>query len=248
VRENNQTYRLGWTEQCKDGSRMGAGMPEYLLLFRKPPSDRSNGYADAPVAKDKADYTRGRWQGDAAGFWRSSGDRLTSLDDLATMDSAVVYRLWRDWNLREVYDVEHHVTLAERLELVGRLPPDFGLVPAHSWHPDVWSDVARMRTLNGVQHAKGREMHLCPLQFDIVERCIRQRSMPGELVFDPFGGLMTVPYCALKLGRRGMGVELSPGYFRDGCAHVAAMAREVSTPGLFAALDAEAASAAEAAA
>ena len=42
VRENNQTYRLGWTEQCKDGSRMGCGMPEYLLLFRKPPTDSSN--------------------------------------------------------------------------------------------------------------------------------------------------------------------------------------------------------------
>jgi hypothetical protein len=39
VRENNQTYRLGWTEQCKDGSRMGNGMPEYLLVFRKPPTD-----------------------------------------------------------------------------------------------------------------------------------------------------------------------------------------------------------------
>jgi hypothetical protein len=43
VRENNQTYRLGWTEQCKDGTRMGCGMPEYLLIFRKPPSDPSNG-------------------------------------------------------------------------------------------------------------------------------------------------------------------------------------------------------------
>ena len=55
VRENNQTYRLGWTEQCKDGSRMGVGMPEYLLLFRKPPTDSSNGYADVPVVKHKPD-------------------------------------------------------------------------------------------------------------------------------------------------------------------------------------------------
>ena len=39
VRENNQTYRLGWTEQCKDGSKMGVGCPEYILLFRKLPSD-----------------------------------------------------------------------------------------------------------------------------------------------------------------------------------------------------------------
>jgi len=53
VRENKQTNRLGWTEQCKDGSRMGAGMPEYILLFRKPQTDTSRGYADTPVVKSK---------------------------------------------------------------------------------------------------------------------------------------------------------------------------------------------------
>lgn len=58
VRENNQTYRLGWTEQCKDGSKMGVGCPEYILLFRKLPTDRSTAYADEPVAKSKEDYTR----------------------------------------------------------------------------------------------------------------------------------------------------------------------------------------------
>ena len=41
VRENNQTYRLGWTENCKDGSKMGVGCPEYILLFRKLPTDTS---------------------------------------------------------------------------------------------------------------------------------------------------------------------------------------------------------------
>jgi hypothetical protein len=75
VRENNQTYRLGWTEQCKDGTKMGVGMPEYLLLFRKPPTDRSNGYADLPVVKQKGRYTRSRWQIDAHGFTRSNGNR-----------------------------------------------------------------------------------------------------------------------------------------------------------------------------
>jgi hypothetical protein len=38
VRENAGTYRLGWTEQCKDASGMGCGLPEYLLHFRKPPA------------------------------------------------------------------------------------------------------------------------------------------------------------------------------------------------------------------
>lgn len=53
VRENNQTYRLGWSEQCKDGSKMGVGCPEYILLFRKLPTDKSTAYADEPVKKTK---------------------------------------------------------------------------------------------------------------------------------------------------------------------------------------------------
>ena len=53
VRENNQTYRLGWTEQCKDGTKMGVGSPEYILLMRKPQTDRSKGYADTPVTKKR---------------------------------------------------------------------------------------------------------------------------------------------------------------------------------------------------
>lgn len=49
VRENNQTYRLTWGEQRKDATKMGVGMPEYILLFRKPPSEANNAYA-VPLA------------------------------------------------------------------------------------------------------------------------------------------------------------------------------------------------------
>lgn len=49
-----------------------------------------------------------------------------------------------------------------------------------------------------------------PLQFDIADRVILQMSNPGDVVLDPFGGLMTVPYRAISLGRIGWGVELSP--------------------------------------
>jgi DNA modification methylase len=53
VRENNQTYRLGFTENSKDGTKMGVGSPEYILLFRKLPTERSKAYADIPVSKRK---------------------------------------------------------------------------------------------------------------------------------------------------------------------------------------------------
>ena len=85
VRENNQTYRLGWTEQCKDGTKMGVGCPEYILLFRKLPTDRSTAYADDPVSKSKEEYTRAQWQIDAHGFWRSSGNRLITKEELEAL-------------------------------------------------------------------------------------------------------------------------------------------------------------------
>ena len=67
---------------------MGVGCPEYILLFRKLPTDKSNAYADDPVKKTKEDYTRAQWQIDAHGYWRSSGDRLISKDELK--DSALM--------------------------------------------------------------------------------------------------------------------------------------------------------------
>jgi DNA modification methylase len=246
VRENNQTYRLGWTEQCKDATKMGAGTPEYLLMFRKPQSDTSKSYADVPVVKAKKEwdadnqswineqgYSRARWQIDAHAFTRSSGDRPLTARDIQGLPADQVYKVWKAFNLNSIYDFEQHVTLAEGLEMRGALPPTFMLLPPHSNHDDVWSDVARMLTLNGAQYAKGKEMHLCPLQFDIVDRAILQLSNPGELILDPFGGLMTVPYRAIKHGRRGIGVELNPGYFLDGVAHCQAMERQFSMPSLF---------------
>ncbi|HWB59466.1 MAG TPA: DNA methyltransferase, partial [Chthoniobacteraceae bacterium] len=233
VRENNQTYRLGWTEQCKDGSKMGVGMPEYLLLFRKPPTDRSNSYADVPVVKRKERYTRSRWQIDAHGFARSSGDRLLSPEELLTLKHADIFKLFRDYSLREVYDFEHHVKIGETLEASGRLPVTFMLLQPQSWHDDVWTDITRMRTLNATQWSKGKEMHLCPMQFDLADRVIEQMSNEGETVLDPFGGLMTVPYRAIKLRRKAIGIELNPAYFTDGAAYCKSAEEEMAMPGLF---------------
>ena len=236
VRENNQTYRLGWTEQCKDGTKMGVGMPEYLLLFRKPPSDTVNSYADEPVVKSKEKYSRSRWQTDAHGFTRSSGNRPINADDLSELPHDVIFKLFREWGMNNVYDFEHHVKLGEALEAKGRLPVTFMLLQPPSWHPDVWTDITRMLTLNGAQSAAGREMHLCPMQFDLADRVIEQFSMLGELVLDPFAGLGTVPMRAVLKGRRGLGIELSNRYFLDAVAYCEAAAREFAMPDLFAAL------------
>lgn len=232
VRENDQTYRLGWTEQCKDGSRMGAGLPEYVLLFRKPQTDRGRGFADVPVVKSKAEYSRGRWQFDAHGLTRSNGDRPLSIEDLKGLTHPQVFKLFRKYSLTHVYDFERDVAIADYLDSKKMLPPTFMLLQPQSWHEDVWTDITRMRTLNMDQERKGREMHLCPLQLDLVRRLINQFSMPGELVLDPFCGLGTVPAIAVRMRRRGYGVELSQTYFMDSAYYCEAAARDVATPSL----------------
>lgn len=233
VRENNQTYRLGWTEQCKDGSKMGVGCPEYVLLFRKLPSDTSTAYADTPVTKTKEQYTRAQWQLDAHAFWRSSGDRLLTKKDIENIPVDNLQAVYRKFSRQNVYSYQDHVDFAKKLDENGKLPASFMVVAPGSWTDAVWDDINRMRTLNMNQERKGKEMHVCPLQLDIVERLINRYSNPGDLVLDPFGGLMTVPYMALKMGRKGTAIELNSDYFRDGLGYLQAVEFEQNIPSLF---------------
>lgn len=220
VRENNQTYRLGYTEQCKDGTKMGVGCPEYILLFRKLPSDTSDAYADEPVTKDKADYSLPKWQIDAHGFWRSSGDRPVSLDDVLNADISQIQKLYRKYSRENVYDYKKHVEMVEELSARDKISKTFMVAAPGSWTPEVWDDINRMRTLNTEQSRRRKTMHVCPLQLDIVERIIERYSAVGDVVYDPFAGLFTVPYVAVKNGRYGIGCELSEEYFCDGLSYM----------------------------
>lgn len=234
VRENNQTYRLGWSEQCKDGSKMGVGCPEYILLFRKLPTDRSTAYADDPVKKTKEEYTRAQWQIDAHGYWRSSGDRLVSKEELENIPVDSLQAAYRKYSRGTIYSYEEHVKLAKKLDAEGKLPATFMVVAPGSWNNlEVWDDINRMKTLNTNQSRRRQQMHVCPLQLDIVERIINRYSNKDDLVLDPFGGLMTVPMMAVKMGRRGYGIELNPDYFRDGVGYLQAAEEEREMPTLF---------------
>lgn len=234
VRENNQTYRLGYTGNSKDGSTKGVGCEEYILLFRKLPTDRSNAFADSPVLNPKDEYSRGQWQLDAHGYWRSSGDCLISKDELLKCDTSILQKVYREYSRTHTYNYEEHVKLANELDKDGRLPATFMVIAPGSWNDlKVWDDINRMKTLNTEQSRRRKQMHVCPLQIDIVERIINRYSNAGDLVYDPFGGLMTVPRQAVLMHRRGMGCELNADYFRDGVGYLQAAEREISTPTLF---------------
>ncbi|UIJ43704.1 DNA methylase N-4 [Sphingomonas cannabina] len=252
VRENNQTYRLSYSEMLKDGTKMGVGSPEYVLLMRKPQSDQTRGYADRPVVKDAADYSLARWQIDAHSFWRSSGDRLLRPDELrdaverfAAMPVGPLVKAFTVQTRDLIYDYEAHVAIGEMIEARGdadgrgHLPRTFMSLAPGAHRPDTWDDVVRMRTLNAEQVRKGAEKHVCPLQFDIVDRLINRFSMKGELVFDPFAGLGTVPLRAIEMGRRGRGSELNPTYFEATRAYLGDAERSAGVPSLSALLQLE---------
>jgi DNA modification methylase len=236
VRENNQSYRLGWSENCQDSSKMGCGSNEYVLLFRKwnpsmSPNQTANG--PEPVRKDKEDYTRAKWQIDATGTWRSSGDELVSPQMLAGMSMSDLYRWWRQFSVKHGYDLATHQQITEEIDRQGRLPATMMLFAPVAHNPDVWTDILRINTLNTELARKKNDSHVCPLQLDVIERLIRRFSNPGDIVADPFNGVGSVTYQAIKMDRIGWGIELSTEYWKYQVAFNERAERELRAPTLF---------------
>ena len=106
------------------------------------------------------------------------------------------------------------------------------------WAQPVWWNIRETRTLNvrpGRDDAD--ERHICPLQLDFIERCVRLWSNPGETVLSPFAGIGSEVYTAVKLGRRGVGCELKPSYWQTAVDNLRNLEREMSAPSLFDALE-----------
>lgn len=78
----------------------------------------------------------------------------------------------------------------------------------------IWDDINQGRTLNKLPaRDENDEKHMCPLQLDVIERCIHLWTNPGDLVASPFTGIGSEGYCAVKMGRRFIGAELKPQYW-----------------------------------
>lgn len=102
------------------------------------------------------------------------------------------------------------------------------------WARPVWLDIRETNTLNArVARESADERHICPLQLDFIERVIRLWSNVGETVFTPFAGIGSEVYTAVRLGRRGLGIELKQSYWRTAVDNLRDLDREMSLPSLF---------------
>jgi len=104
----------------------------------------------------------------------------------------------------------------------------------------IWYGIRETETLNVVEARENEdERHICPLQLGTIERCIKLWSNKGETVLSPFAGIGSEVYQAIKLGRKGIGVELKPTYFKVAVRNIRRAEYDDAELPLFAAMSAD---------
>lgn len=91
--------------------------------------------------------------------------------------------------------------------------------PVNVWQKyasPVWMDIKQSDTLQRKSARTDKdERHICPLQLEVIKRCIELWTNPGDIVLDPFAGIGSTPYMALRMDRRGLGIELKDSYYEQ---------------------------------
>jgi len=101
------------------------------------------------------------------------------------------------------------------------------------WAQPVWLDIKETNTLNArAGRDEADERHICPLQLDFIERCVRLWSNLGETVLSPFAGIGSEVWTARKFGRYGIGCELKKSYFDTAVANLRRLDADLDTPAL----------------
>lgn len=189
AQQRTKSLRLLHKQIMKDSAMSGQGLADYVVTFRKP--------GDNPEAvAGKFD----QWIG-------ADHDGVTDWTDARTASGIDISR--------DAYDRHAANTRARG----GEPWPYDTWVSVLVWQryaSPVWMDIRQTRTL---QYRGGRdnqdEQHISPLQLDVIERCIELWSNPGDTVLTPFLGIGSEVWGAVEMGRRGIGFELKPSYFKQ---------------------------------
>lgn len=102
----------------------------------------------------------------------------------------------------------------------------------------IWFDIDESKTLQKESAREERDSkHICPLQLEVIERAIRLWTNPNDIVLTPFAGIGSEVYQAVKMGRRGVGIELKESYYKQACLNVARAEQERGKRTLFDVID-----------
>ena len=171
----------------KDSSMSRQGIPDHIVVFRKP------GENDTPVSgefkyyvgeQDLNDYISRESPDSVSGkkfieFERNGSTEVQKRDTGSSID------VW-----------QHYAS-------------------------PVWFDIRQTNTLQfKAARDSSDERHICPLQLDVIERCNQLWSMPNDVVFSPFLGIGSEGHVAVNMGRKFIGTELKPSYFKVACKNL----------------------------
>jgi len=162
-------------------------------------------------------------------FFRKDGDNPDRLEHAAPGDTAAALPIARKWldNMRRqglVKDVPDDDVLRELIKHV-----EFDVYEWQKLASPVWMNIQQGNVLNGWRSAKAQadERHVCPLQLDVIANCLRLYSKPGDVVMDPFNGIGSTGYEAIRNMRRYVGFELKPEYAEQAGGNLAAAERQM---------------------
>lgn len=137
-------------------------------------------------------------------------------------DYLVVFRKWAE-------DDEEDL-----IEPVKHTKQDFPLPIWQNYASPVWMDIQRTNVLNVQQARENKdEKHICPLQLDVIERAIDLWTNEGDIVFSPFAGIGSEIYQAVKMDRRGIGIELKESYYNQAVKNLRQVTAEKSQINIF---------------
>lgn len=221
--QRTKNHGLLYKELGKDSAGSRQGMADYLLVFRnwqgefKDPVNAGDGRAerfDSYIGMDPPDPT---WiaadlnipspSPDAKGRWPKRNPFQEGPEDFQSQKLLRAKReAYRQWSI-SVWQ---------------------------KYASPVWFDIDQMNCLNTrAARDSSDEKHICPLQLDVIERAVHLWTNPGDVVFSPFAGLGSELFGAVKHGRKGLGCELKPAYFRQACEYLADLERKMDEPTLF---------------
>jgi len=186
--QRTKNHGLLYKQLCVDSAASRQGMADYIITFRKWNADAE--FPDPVTA---------------------NGERFDRYVGLEAPDASVV-----------AYDAGVPVPGLRNGKWPKFNPFEPGTEAYRLWSitvwqkyaSPVWMDINQTEVLNkALARDSDDERHICPLQLDVIERCIHLWSNPGDLIFSPFAGIGSEGYVAIKTGRRFIGTELKRSYF-----------------------------------
>ena len=124
--------------------------------------------------------------------------------------------------------------MGDNEEKISHKKEDFSLDKWIECASPVWMDINQSNTLQKESAREFKdEKHICPLQLDVIERCLDIWTNPEDIVFTPFAGIGSEVYQALKMGRRGLGIELKESYYNQAVANCSGVVTSPTIKKLF---------------